>query len=160
MTTKADFTTEEWQSIVQAPVAVGGLVTLASPAIGDAVKESISVAKQIAELGQSADNGTLMAELAEEFKSRETAKQAQFTMESRDPAAVKAQMLGVVQSAAAALDAKASPEEAAQVKQWLYSLGETAANAAKEGDFMGIGGQKVSAEEEAALAEIKTTLGL
>ncbi|MEZ4611186.1 MAG: hypothetical protein R2838_13250 [Caldilineaceae bacterium] len=52
-------------------------------------------------------------------------------------------MLAVVQSAAAAIDAKAGPDEATKAKQWLYSLGEAAANAAKEGDFMGIGGQRV-----------------
>jgi len=160
MTTKADFSTEEWQSIVQAPMAIGGLVTLASPAIGDAMKESMSVAKKIAELAQNTGNEELLGALAEEFKSRATAKEAQLKMETRDPAAVKAQMLGVVQSAAAAIDAKATPEEATKAKQWLYSLGEAAANAAKEGDFMGIGGQKVSPEEEAVLAEIKTALGI
>ena len=160
MTTKADFSTEEWQSIVQAPMAIGGLVTLASPAIGDAMKESMSVAKKIAELAQNTGNEELLGALAEEFKSRATAKEAQLKIETRDPAAVKAQMLGVVQSAAAAIDAKAAPEEATKAKQWLYSLGEAAANAAKEGDFMGIGGQRVSPEEEAVLAEIKTALGI
>ena len=160
MTTKADFTTDEWQSIVQAPMAIGGLVTLASPAIGDAMKESMSVAKKIAELAQNTGNEELLGALAEEFKSRATAKEAQLKLETRDPAAVKAQMLGVVQSAAAAIDAKAAPEEAAKAKQWLYSLGEAAANAAKEGDFMGIGGQRVSPEEEAVLGEIKTALGI
>ena len=160
MTTKADFSTEEWQSIVQAPMAIGGLVTLASPAIGDAMKESMSVAKKLAEMAQNTGNEELLGALAAEFKSRDTAKEAQLKLETRDPAAVKAQMLGVVQSAAAAIDAKAAPDEATKAKQWLYSLGEAAANAAKEGDFMGIGGQRVSPEEEAVLGEIKTALGI
>ena len=160
MTTKADFSTEEWQSIVQAPMAIGGLVTLASPAIGDAMKESMSVAKKLAELAQNTGNEELLGALAAEFKSRDTAKEAQLKLETRDPAAVKAQMLAVVQSAAAAIDAKAGPDEATKAKQWLYSLGEAAANAAKEGDFMGIGGQRVSPEEEAVLGEIKTALGI
>ncbi|MEZ4582017.1 MAG: hypothetical protein R3A10_10330 [Caldilineaceae bacterium] len=68
MTTKADFSTEEWQSIVQAPMAIGGLVTLASPAIGDAMKESMSVAKKLAEMAQNTGNEELLGALAAEFK--------------------------------------------------------------------------------------------
>ncbi len=160
MTTKADFTTEQWQSLIQAPMAIGALITLASPAIGDALKESMAVARKIAEAAQDSNKSELMGALAEEYKNRAGAKEVQVRPESRDPAAVKAQMLGIVQQAAGALDAQAAPEEAASVKQWLYSLGEAAANAAKEGDFMGIGGEKVSPEEKDALAELKSTLGI
>ena len=39
-------------------------------------------------------------------------------------------------------------------------VAEAVANAAKEGDFMGIGGQRVSAAETAVLGEIKAALGL
>ncbi len=160
MATKADFTAEQWQSLVQAPMAIGALITMASPAMGDALKESMAVAKQIAEAAQASGNSELMTAMTNEFKDRASAKEAQVKPEGRDPAAIKAQMLGVVQNAAAAIDANASSEEAAQVKNWLYGLGEAAANAAKEGDFMGIGGEKVNADEEAALAELKGALGI
>jgi hypothetical protein len=38
-------------------------------------------------------------------------------------------------------------------------VGEAVAKAAKEGDFMGIGGKKVSDAEAAVLGEIKAALG-
>jgi hypothetical protein len=160
MATKADFTPEEWQSILQAPMAIGALITLSSPAMGDAIKESMAVASAIAKAAQDADGNALVAALAAEYTDRATAKAAQPDLTSRDPAEVKAQLLGVVTAAGAALGSKAGADDVAQVKAWLYSLGEAAANAAKEGDFMGIGGQRVSPEEEAALAEIKGALGL
>jgi hypothetical protein len=71
----------------------------------------------------------------------------------------KAQILAGLQTAIAAVDATATPEEAAQLKQWLYGVGEAVAKAAKEGDFMGIGGKKVSDAEAAVLGEIKAALG-
>jgi len=160
MSVKADFNPEEWQSLLQTPMAIVGLVTLASPAIGDALKESMAAAAQIGELVQDSRGSQLLAALAEEFKNRQTAQDAQIKMTTRDPQQVKAQLLGVVSSAVTALNAKASPEEAAQMKQWLLGVGQAAANAAKEGDFFGIGGKKVSEEEEAVLAEIKAALGL
>ncbi len=158
MATKADFTPEEWQALIQAPLAIGTLITMASPAMGDAFKESMAVAKKLGEVASATGNTELMASISEEYKDRATAKAAQVKPDSHDPAAVKAQMLAIVAQAAAEIDAKASPEEAAQIKAWLYSVGQAAAEAAKEGDFMGIGGVKVSPEEEAALADIKATL--
>ncbi|MCB0044768.1 MAG: hypothetical protein KDD92_05010 [Caldilineaceae bacterium] len=160
MTTKADFSAEQWQALMQAPMAVGTLVTLSSPAIGDALKESVAVAQAIAKAAQSSGNSELMNAMASEFTNRASAKEAQIKPEGRDPEAIKSQMLGIVRNAAEVIDSKASPEEAAELKQWLYGLGEAAANAAKEGDFLGIGGQKVNADEEAALAEIKQALGM
>lgn len=160
MATKADFTPEEWQSILQAPMAIGALITLSSPAMGDAIKESMAVAAAIAKTAQGEGGNALLTALAAEYTDRETAKAAQPDLTSRDPAEVKAQLLGVVTAAGAALGSKGEAEDMAQVKAWFYSLGETAANAAKEGDFMGIGGQRVNAAEEAALADIKSALGL
>jgi hypothetical protein len=160
MATKADFSQEEWQTLIQAPIAIGTLITLSSPALGDSLKESMAVAKKMAEAASATGNTELMNSLTEEYKDRASAKAAQIQPESRDPAAIKAQMIGIVERAAAEIDAKATPDEAAQLKAWLYSVGEAAAEAAKEGDFMGIGGEKVSKEEEAALAEIKAALNL
>ena len=165
MTTKADFTNEEWLNISKAPMSVGGLVIMASFSVGDAIFETMSIGKKLAELAQSAGSDTLMGALAAEYTDKENSKELKEAIkpskeESRDPAAFKAKMLGDLKSAVAAIDAKASPEEDTQIKEWIYSVGEATANAAKEGDFMGIGGQRVSPEEEAVLAEIKTTLGL
>jgi hypothetical protein len=58
------------------------------------------------------------------------------------------------------LSAKAMPEEASEVKEWLARIAQATAEAAKEGGFLGIGGTLVSEEEKAALTTVNAALGL
>lgn len=60
---------------------------------------------------------------------------------------------------ASILDAKASPEEAQEYREWAMNIAESVANAAKEGGFFGIGGTRVSDGEKKAFAEIAHALG-
>ncbi len=169
MTTKADFTPEAWQAILAAPGAIGTLVMNASFGPGDMIKEASALSKQIDALVQQPGDLPLLVALAADYKQKQEAEKAQAAKpatpatpapEKQDPAVQKAQLLAGVQAAVAALDATATPEEAAQLKQWLYGVGDAVAKAAKEGDFFGIGGKQVSDAEAAVLAEIKTALGL
>jgi hypothetical protein len=48
----------------------------------------------------------------------------------------------------------------ANYKQWVYQVAVDAANAAKEDDFLGICGKRVSDEETAALNEIAAAFKL
>ena len=160
MTSKADFTAEEWLQLLQAPMITGVVISMASPAVGDMVKESMAVAKTIAAASQGAGGDGLYAELVHEYQNKETMKQAQPKFEKADIATVKAQAMEEVKAAAALLDQKAQPDEAAQVKQFYYDAAVASAQAAKEGDFMGIGGVRVNDAEKAALAELATILGV
>jgi hypothetical protein len=56
------------------------------------------------------------------------------------------------------LERKASPEEVDVYKQFVLTLAEAAANAHREGGFLGLGGEKVSETERAALEEIAASL--
>ena len=58
-----------------------------------------------------------------------------------------------LQQTAVLLDEKCSPEEAAGFKQWLIGLAQSIAEADKEGNHFGIGGQRVRDKEPAALTE-------
>ncbi len=95
-----------------------------------------------------------------EYQNKETMKQAQPKFEKADIETVKAQAMEEVKAAAALLDQKAQPEEAAQIKQFYYDAAVASAQAAKEGDFMGMGGVRVNDAEKAALAELATILGV
>jgi hypothetical protein len=53
-----------------------------------------------------------------------------------------------------------APGEAEGVKRWLLGTAQQAAEAAREGGFLGIGGVKVSDAEKAALAEVAQVLGV
>ena len=56
------------------------------------------------------------------------------------------------------LNDKASPDEVDAYKRFVLTVAEAAANAHKEGGFMGVGGKRVSEGEQAALDEIAATL--
>ncbi|MGI9417707.1 MAG: hypothetical protein ACR2RA_07715 [Geminicoccaceae bacterium] len=62
-------------------------------------------------------------------------------------------------AAAALVDAKASPSEAAEYKQWALSVAEKVAMAASEGGFLGFGGEQFSEPEQTLLSEIEAALG-
>ena len=162
MATKADFTPEVWQSILNAPLTVGTLVMTASFELGDMLKEGRALAKMVCELAQQADESPLLMALAAEYQQKDTSLETTLvnTSDKIDPAVRKAQLLDDLKSAVAAVDATASPQESDDFRRWLYSTGEAVANAAKEGGFLGIGGKLVSPAEEAVLVEIKTALEL
>ncbi len=155
--TKNDFTPEEWQSVVGLPVAVSMVISLASPAMGDMFKESMALAKQVADIANNPNAAGLLAELAAEYKDQATLKQAQPELDKSSLEAARAKLLESVRAAVAILDAKGG-EEAGALKTWLYGVAVATAEAAKEGDFMGIGGVKVNEAEKAALQELATVL--
>jgi hypothetical protein len=58
------------------------------------------------------------------------------------------------------VEKKAKPAEAQAFKQWLVSVGQKVAEAAKEGGVLGFGGTRVSEQETAALKELTSVLGV
>jgi hypothetical protein len=67
--------------------------------------------------------------------------------------------LDALRSAAALADKKASAD-ADGYKRWLLEVSTRVANASKEGGFLGFGGTLVSEQEEAALRDTASALGI
>ena len=57
------------------------------------------------------------------------------------------------------LEAKATPQEAAAFREWLLQAAQAAADAAKEGGFMGFHAVRVSEGEKAMLEQLRSALG-
>lgn len=57
------------------------------------------------------------------------------------------------------LKEKATPEEASEYTEWAMSIAESVAKAAKEGGFLGFGGERVSANEKQLYADVASALG-
>jgi hypothetical protein len=55
--------------------------------------------------------------------------------------------------------AKAMPEEAEAFRRWLEAAAQAAADAAKEGGFLGFGAEQVSAGERQMLDQVRAALG-
>jgi len=157
MAAKADFTPEEWTKIQFAPLNAALVVTLASPSgpIG-MVKEMFAAVSSVVELEQNPSASQILKQVAADIKARKDQLELpKFSSVDEGKTHVTAQ----VREAVALLDAKAG-DEAPAIKQWLYSVAEQAAHAAKEGGFLGFGGTTVSPEETSALAELAGILGV
>jgi hypothetical protein len=56
--------------------------------------------------------------------------------------------------------AKATPQEAEAFRRWLVAAAQTAADAAKEGGFLGFGAEQVSAGEQQMLDQVRAAVGV
>jgi hypothetical protein len=72
---------------------------------------------------------------------------------------MKAECLQACRDVAALLAQKA-PADAEQYKQWVYQSAQNSANAASEGGVFGIGGERVTEAETAALKELAVALDI
>lgn len=160
MTVKTDFTAEEWKQLLQAPGAAGIYIMMADPNfVVGSMKEALAVSGSIIQRGKE-NNSDLLTALLAEFKGKEMAKQAQLKFEKKDLNTVKHTALDALTQAVQILDQKATNDEAVEIKAWLYDVSVKAANAAKEGGFLGFGGTQVSDNEKVALQEIAGQLGV
>lgn len=160
MTTKSAFTEKEWKLLLQAPSMAGMYITLASPSFTDSVKESMAVANKIADAARAGSGPELTLSLVEEFKSFSNVRAMQPKFESHDPEAIKAEALASLREATAAVNQQASADESQEYRKWVYDIAVAAAEAAKEGDILGIGGERVNEAERVALEEIASALDL
>ena len=155
--TKLDYNTDDWNAIVALPVEVSMIISLASPAMGDMFKESMALATTVAKTAEDPGVTGLLADVVAEYKDRETLKKAQPYLDKSSVEAAKDKLLESVREKVAMLDTTAGAQ-AMPYKEWLYRVAVATAEAAKEGDFMGIGGVRVNDAEKAALAELAAIL--
>lgn len=149
MTTKSDFNAAEWERVAQAPALAALTVMLADR--GGAIRESLALGKAYAEArGQGGDG--LIGELVASPPQLDPSSFGQ-------PDQLREQLPGRIREAVQTVEGKATPEETQQYREFVKRVAEVVANAAKEGGVLGIGGKPVSAEEQAALDQLESTLG-
>ena len=160
MAKKADFTSEEWQLLLSLPQVASLYLALASPSgpLGLA-QEMIASTKGIVEALKASSGNELIdavaADMGEKVEKREKLEPP--LKPSNDLNEMKSQCLQACRDVAALLSQKA-PADAERYKQWVYQSAQNSANAAKEGGVFGIGGERVSEAETAALKEIAVAL--
>jgi len=154
MAQQSDFTPEEWKALGAAPLMAGLYVSLsqASGLVGLA-KESFAVVKEV--VGATASPNELVKAIAEGVR---TGGRPELPSMPRDKAQAQETLLDGVKKAVAAVGKSQADAEA--YGQWVFAAAQKAAEAAKEGGFFGIGGTAVTDAEKAALATLKTVLGV
>lgn len=149
MTTKAQFNAEEWTILQEAPLLAGMRVVAAGR--GGTLRETMAMGQVYAEARRRHAD----AELLDDLVSTPPAMDASRFSSPRDIATVSAERLG---EAARILQVKSAPEEVDAYRQFVVDVARAAAVAHREGGFLGIGGEQVGAEEQAALDEIEAAL--
>ena len=149
MTAKAEFNADEWSTLVEAPLLAGMRVVGAGR--GGTIRESLAIGRVYSEARQRQGE----SELLDALVSTPPAIDPQRLQGGGD---LQAAVTTRVQEALRLLEQKASPDELASYKEFVLTVAQAAAEAHKEGGFIGIGGKQVSDEEQAALDELGAEL--
>ena len=148
MTAKADFTEEEWKTILEAPPSAGLVVILSDR--GGSIRETFSMAKAYTEARQQHGESELLDEVV-------AAKPETDRSRAGSPEELKQHNLDNIRQAISVLRTKATDEEVEEYKKFIAGLAEKVAEARKEG-FLGLSGERVSDAERAAIGEIESAL--
>jgi hypothetical protein len=144
MTTKADFTPEEWELVLEGPTSAGMIVAGAER--GGTIRESFSMARAYTEARQQHGESQLLDEVVSAKPKVDRTRH--HSAEER-----KEYGLQQLRDAVELLERKATPEEVEDYRRFVLNLAERVASAHKEG------GEPVSDAERAAIGEIATALG-
>jgi hypothetical protein len=156
------YTSEELSAISQAPMAIGMAVAMADMGIVSTAIEAVALTKEIVGAAKKYPNNSIVqAAFSETALTSKDIERKKMDVQAEDvqSGAIVTKAIATVDFALAAIGAKATPAEVTEFKQFIYACAEAVANAAGSGLF-GSGSPKVSPEEAAALAKIKTELGI
>jgi len=158
------FTGEEWTLLRLTPSLVASGTAAADPSgLFSSIKESFAGAKGMAEAFKTNSGLELFTALAADRSIPGMPDPKTMLGEgSREQQMqnLKNAVLERVKLAVTLVAAKASPTEAEAYKQMLLGVALQAADASKEGGFLGFGGVRVSDKEEAFIAEVKAAAGI
>jgi hypothetical protein len=146
MTTKADFTPQEWDLILEGPPSAGMIVITAQR--GGTVRETFSIGKSYAEARAQHGQSELLDEIV-------AAKPEIDHTRYHSPEELKAHGLEHLRDAVALLEAKAQPQELDGYRRFVLNLAQRAAAAHRERG----GGDSVSDAEHGAITEIAQAMG-
>ena len=167
MATQVDFNEQDWFLISSTPSLVGTAVAMAgnSGMIGT-LQEMMASVKGMMEANQAYPHNALIQAIVAQPQDREEAKARaeryqQMAMEKmneaniRSPQALAAQALGDFSNAMGLIASRGNHQEVTEYREWVLSVAKKVPEAAKEGGFLGFGGQQVSSEEVALLGQLE-----
>jgi hypothetical protein len=147
MTTHADFTEEEWKTVLEGPTSAGMIVTTAEH--GGTFRETFAMAKAFAEARQDHGASELLDEVVGHRPKTERVK-------AHSKEELKDGYLTEIRDAVALVSAKATAEELGDYRQFIVTLAKKVAAAKKEKGFE----DGVSTAEAEAITEIEGALGV
>jgi hypothetical protein len=146
VTTKAAFSPSEWQLVLEGPPAAGLLVITASR--GGMLRETIAMSKAYVEARAEHGESELLDEIVAEKPHMERGGKVHNPEELRD------QSLDCLTDVTTLLEHKATAEERDDYGRFVLAVADKVAAAHREG------GKRVSPQEQQAIQDIKTALGM
>jgi len=160
MTSKADFTEEEWVRIKRAPFVAGMAISLADPGGPiEAFKETAATLKTVLGAADAGGRGEFVDGIAREVADE--ARQRKSPLAGFKPtkgATAGVEILDELGAVHRIVAEKAAPEDAAALRDWLMAAAQASADAAKEGGFLGFHAERVSEGEQRMLDSLKEAL--
>jgi hypothetical protein len=143
MTSKSDFTTDEWRRILIAPPSAGMIVVTAQR--GGSFRETIAIAKAYVEARKEHGESELLDEIV-------SAKPERDHSHFHSAEELKEHGLQALRDTIALLQTKATPVEIDEYRRFIITLSHKVAAAHREH------GQEVSESEQAAINDITEAL--
>lgn len=164
MSDKSTYTAEEWSALRGAPqlVALAVATSGASGIVGTIQEAFSSSAGLVAGMKSPSPLVSALCQRDEIVAGQQDLKAALPSLKAGDADAMKEKLsqlaLDRVRAAVSAVEAKGTPQEVEAYRAFLTGLGQRVAEAAKEGGFLGFGGERVSEREKRMLAAIESAL--
>jgi hypothetical protein len=162
MATKPDFTAHEWKTLRDAPhLVMLSVASAGSSGPFGSIKEAFELASTIVEVSKGSN------ELLKRICDREELKAAQKSIRTTikvgsNANALREQLQWAAADHAAEANAilkrKGTPKDVEDYRQLLVDIADRTAQAAKEGGFLGFGGEWVSEGERAVINRISQAL--
>ncbi len=164
------FTDDERFLLASTPSLIGSAMAFSEGSGLGTIKELMANAKSILAGVKDFPNNEIIKGVVPNLDNRkESLEQAKATHEKamarlKDKAIdsrekLHSQLLEDCRAVSKILAEKATPQEANEYKEWAMSVAANVAKSAKEGGFLGFGGEQISAGEKTMFAEIGQALG-
>jgi hypothetical protein len=161
MTSRQDFTDEEWARLGRAPLLAGLAISLSDPGGPiELVKESRAALKTVLEAAREASFGEFVRSVADDVAAKARRRENPLAGFAPDRQRAHEEIIRELRSVYALLVEKAGPEDVEDFREWIRIASQRAAKAAKEGGFLGIGGTRVSEREEQMLETLGEAFGV
>lgn len=163
MTSKSDFTAEEWKLICHAPLSIGGAVAAASPSgLVGAFKEGSAIVNSMRQAAERHPDSQLVQDIIPKGVGREQVESWTNTVRNAlsqsNAQRLRDQSIEECRQVSTILQTKGTPQETQSFKLWLLEIGQDVANAATEKG--NVPGQNVSPQETQVLHDVANALNI
>ncbi len=165
------FTEEEKALLANTPYAIGSAMIFAGGSGLGTIKEMIANTKSFIQGAKEYPDNPIIKDILPNLKDFEDTKEKSKDMKIHYKEWLKEKGIDSFEKMQDAvvedckkvnelLMQKADQQEAQEYREWALSIAKNVANAAKEGGFLGIGGERISPEERTFFEEIANACGV